>query len=71
MEQPLWKPAQPQSEHRHLIPPDSFFLLLLGLLGNALLRIAFGATVDSGRYQSVSMDSQEIRNHLDERVYGW
>jgi hypothetical protein len=31
MEQPLWKPAQPQSEHRHLIPPDSFFLLLLGL----------------------------------------
>jgi hypothetical protein len=24
--QPLWKPAQPQSEQRKLIPSDSFFL---------------------------------------------
>jgi hypothetical protein len=27
-EQPLWKPAQPQSEQRHLIPRDSFLLLV-------------------------------------------
>jgi hypothetical protein len=26
--QPLWEPAQPQSEQRHLIPPGSFFLLV-------------------------------------------
>ena len=27
-EQPLWNPATPQSEQRHLIPPASFFLLV-------------------------------------------
>ncbi len=47
--QPLWKPAQPQSEQRHLIPPDSFFFLLR-LFGN--YRIAFGATVDFSGYES-------------------
>jgi hypothetical protein len=26
--QPLWNPAQPQSEQRHLIPSDSFFLFV-------------------------------------------
>jgi hypothetical protein len=26
--QPLWKPAQPQSEQRQLIPRDSFFLFV-------------------------------------------
>ena len=29
--QPLWKPPQPQSEQRWLIPWDSFFLFLLRL----------------------------------------
>src|SRR5262249_37149391 len=34
--QPLWKPAQPQSEQRHLIPSDSFFLFSPRLLGNTI-----------------------------------
>jgi hypothetical protein len=35
--QPLWKPAQPQSEQRQLIPRDSFFLLLSQLFGKTIL----------------------------------
>jgi len=34
--QPLWKPAQPQSEQRHLIPWDSFFLFLTRLSGKTI-----------------------------------
>jgi hypothetical protein len=34
--QPLWKPVQPQSEQRQLIPPDSFFLLLPRLSGKTI-----------------------------------
>jgi hypothetical protein len=50
---PLWTPAQPQSEQRQLIPPSSFFLFLLRLFGkNYLVRIAFGATVESPGYES-------------------
>jgi hypothetical protein len=30
--QPLWNPAQPQSEQRQLIPWDSFFLSLPGFV---------------------------------------
>jgi hypothetical protein len=29
----LWNPAQPQSEQRQSIPPDSFFLVLPRLFG--------------------------------------
>ena len=36
----------------------------------AKARIAFGATVDSSRYEIVSTDSQKIGNHLDDRVRG-
>jgi hypothetical protein len=35
--QPLWKPPQPQSEQRQLIPPDSFFLFLPRLSGKTIL----------------------------------
>src|SRR5262249_29440900 len=35
--QPLWKPAQPQSEQRQLIPRDSFFLFLPRLSGKTIL----------------------------------
>ena len=34
--QPLWKPAQPQSEQRDLIPRDSFFFLP-GLFGKIIV----------------------------------
>jgi hypothetical protein len=34
--QPLLKPAQPQSEQRHLIPGDSFFLFVPRLSGKTI-----------------------------------
>ena len=40
--QPLWKPAQPQSEQRHLIPPDRSSLSAPAFWENYLLRIALG-----------------------------
>jgi hypothetical protein len=59
--QPLWKPAQPQSEQRHLIPSDSFFRFLPRLFGKTIL-----AELHSGQrsilrsIKFVSTDSQEI-----------
>jgi len=64
MEQPLWKPAQPQSEHRHLIPPDSFFLLLLGLWETLFCELHLGQrSILAGIKVSlwISRDSQPPR----------
>jgi hypothetical protein len=69
--QPLWKPAQPQSEQRQLIPPGSFFLFLPRLFGKTIL-----AELHSGQrsilpsIEVVSTDSQKISNRLDDRVHG-
>jgi hypothetical protein len=35
-EQPLWNPAEPQTEQRQLIPPGSFFLFLPRLSGKTI-----------------------------------
>jgi hypothetical protein len=35
--QPLWNPAQPQSEQRQLIPAGSFLLYLLRLFEKTIL----------------------------------
>jgi hypothetical protein len=69
--QPLWKPAQPQSEQRQLIPPDSFSFSLLRLFGKTIW-----SESHSGQWsilpvvKVVSADSQLIRNYLDDRVHG-
>jgi hypothetical protein len=69
--QPLWKPAQPQREQCQLIPPGSFFLFLTSAFWkNYLLRIAFGATIDSAEYEKSLHGVSRAWQPLDERTYG-
>jgi len=69
--QPLWKPAQPQREQCQLIPPGSFFLFLTSAFWkNYLVRIVFGATVDSAEYEKSLHGVSRAWQPLDERVYG-
>jgi hypothetical protein len=53
------------------VDPPGFVLLLptSTFWKNYLVRIAFGAMVNSSRYEIVSTDSQKIGNHLDDRVH--
>jgi len=64
--QPLWNPAQPQSEQRQLIPPDSFLLFLPTLLGKTIL-----AESHSGQW-SILLDMKVVStdSHGDLQLSG-
>jgi hypothetical protein len=64
--QPLWNPAQPQSEHRHLIPRDSFFLLPApAFWKNYFVRITFGVWKGSLVVLSFRKDSRATISSVD------
>jgi hypothetical protein len=58
--QPLWSPAQPQSEQRQLIPPGSFFLFLPRLCGKTIFSESGQRSILPGM-KLVSTDSQGIK----------
>jgi hypothetical protein len=66
----LWKPAQPQSEQRQLIPRDSFFLFLCRLSGKTIFSESHSGqrSIFPGM-KVVSTDSQGTCNDLDDLVH--
>jgi hypothetical protein len=59
--QSLWKPAQPQSKQRQLIPWDSFFLFLTRLSGKTIFsELHSGQQSILRSTKVVSTDSQEL-----------
>jgi hypothetical protein len=67
--QPLWKPVQPQSEQRQLIPSGSFLLFLPRLFGKTILSESHSVQREIlPGMKVVSMDSQEFGNYPDNQV---